>query len=103
MSDPAASKTLDSLRASVRERERAIARRAVLLDLVRATQGRHQRRSDFGWFLSMVTLEAGTIYAVLSGSKARTWGEFAARLEREIMLLTIEQKLDQRELELAGG
>lgn len=99
----AATSRIDTLRDNVRRRDRSIARRAVLLDLIRETQGLYQRRSDLGWFLSMVTLEAGTICAVLSGSRARSWGEFAARLEREILLLTIEQKLDQRELDLVGG
>ena len=92
----------DAPEAKLRRIERALAKKQLLLQLIREIQASYAKKSDFGWFLSMVTLEAGTIFAVLSGSKARKWADVAKNLETEILLLEIERRLQRKEIELAS-
>ena len=78
--------------------EQAIHKHELLLELARTLEGRDQRRSDRGWLISMFTLEAGTMLAVLSGRKARRWGSLIRSLEMDLLLLQMERRLERRSL-----
>jgi hypothetical protein len=77
--------------------DRAIARLRVLQELAQTVEGNHQRRSDRGWMVSMLTLEVGTLMAVLSGARARGWGGLVRTLELEILRLRIDRMQAERE------
>ncbi len=102
MSEKAPSSSDNDRQAKLRGIERALAKKQLLLQIIREIQASYAKKSDLGWFLSMATLEAGTILAVLSGGKARKWADTAKNLETEILLLEIERRLQLREIELAG-
>ena len=88
----------------LRELERAIAQREVLLELAALVEQRRYRRSDRGWMVSMFTLEAGTMLAVLSGRKARRLGSLVRSLELDLVTLKMERALlRDRERERALG
>lgn len=77
--------------------DRAIARYQILAELAVTLGGRHSRRSDRGWFVSMLTLEAGTLMAVLAGQRAREWHEIVRSLEQRIAHLQMRRMLLQRD------
>ena len=88
----------DSNAKRLRVLERAIAKHELLLELARTVEGGHYRRSNRGWMVSMFTLEAGTLLAVLSGHKARRWSALIQSLELDLALLKMERRLCQRAL-----
>lgn len=84
-------------RERLRAIDRAIARYQVLVELASAVGSRQGRRSDRGWFVSMLTLEAGTLMAVLAGKRARDWNEVVRSLEKRVLQLQMSRILLQQE------
>ena len=91
------------LRARVRAIERAIARHEVLIEMTRTLAARNSRRSDLGWYASMLTLEVGTLMAVRSGKRARDMGDITRALEIELLHLQAARLLLERELQKSAG
>jgi hypothetical protein len=79
----------------------ALQEKEQLLQKARQLSQKQSKKSDIGWFLSNFTDEIGTIMAVLSGQKARKWDDVVRYLEQEIVLLKVDQKLKERDLETA--
>lgn len=77
--------------------DRAIARFEVLLELMATVESQHSRRSDRGWMVSMLTLEAGTLMAVSASGKARRWSAMSRALERDMLRLQAARLLLEHE------
>ena len=92
-----ADETLTDLEQELHEINVGIAKREMLLTIVRDTKTDLKKRSDFGWFLTLCEEEVGTIMAVSSQIEARDWGEIEDRIEKDIIKLEIEQKILRRE------
>lgn len=93
--------TLEQLNKELEDLSAAICEKEQLLESARMTGVRHWRRSDTGWLLSALSDQVGTLVAVVSGKKARKWREVIRKLEEEILLLKVDQKLKQKEIEAA--
>ena len=88
----------EALRGRIRAIDRAIERYDVLAELAATVGGRHSQRSDRGWLVSMLTLEAGTLMAVLSGRRARGWNDVIRALNAKILRLQIGRTVVEHEL-----
>ena len=64
-----------------------------LLRCFSSLSSRNADKSDLGWLLSMVAGDIGTLLAVSFGKRARTFDDVVRRLERNIMLLKVDEKL----------
>lgn len=66
-----------------------------ILQYILAVRNQTKSSSDFGWLLSLATGDAGTLLAVLNGKKARRFDAIIQKLEREIILLKVEEKMEK--------
>ena len=66
-----------------------------LLDCVQHLRNDSKNRSDMGWLTSIATVGAGTVMAVLSGKKAHQYNQIIRELERDIIMLKVEERLMQ--------
>lgn len=88
-------KELDALETAIKQRQN-------VLQLLREISRNHMRRSNTGWFISIVAEWPGTLMAVLEGSKGRKWDELARQLEGELLLLKVDKRFKEQEIRNAA-
>ncbi len=95
----------ETLREELAAIETELTQREEVLQQLREISRHYMRRSNTGWFISIVAEWPGTLMAVLDGSKGRKWDEIARRLEGEILLLKVDERFKQQEIRnaLAGS
>ena len=93
----------ETLREELAMLETALQQRRDLLQQLREICRRYMRRSNTGWFISIVAEWPGTLMAVLDGSKVRKWDEIARQLEGEILLLEVDKRFKEQEIRNASN
>ena len=64
-------------------------------------RNRSATQTDLSWLLSIFASDAGTLMAVLHGEKAREYDDIIRQLERDIILLKVDEKILSQKLESA--
>jgi hypothetical protein len=91
--------SIKTLYEELHEITKTIRKKEDVLRHVKRMGTNYANKSDTGWLLSMFAGEAGTLLAVLSGIKARKWDDVVHVLEEEILLLKIDKKLKEKDIE----
>ncbi len=70
-----------------------------ILDCISTAGDQASKMSDFGWFSSILAGELGVLLAVRAGVEGRAWQDIARKLEETILLLKIDQRILECEIE----
>ncbi len=93
---------IDSLHKQLREITIKIDKLKEILQDMEKIRRTYVNKSNLGWLLSMIANESGTLFAVITGIQASEWGDAAHKLEQQIVLLNIDKKFKEKEIEEAS-
>jgi hypothetical protein len=91
---------VSNLHAELEEITRAIRTKKILLEQAKKICHALSQKSNFGWMVSMFIDELGIPLAVRSAADRRRWDELIRKMEQEIILLMVDRRFKEKEIEL---